>query len=132
MPIPGDKAIEMVRAAHAEAARLDITVTAVVVDESGRLVALGRMDRARPVTVDMAMNKAYTAASFQQPTQELSGLVGQAWFQSLIVSSNGKIMAGGGALPAVEGGSVVGAVAVAGGTDEQDQHCAEAALRSYV
>ena len=132
MPIPGDKAIEMVRAAHAEATRLDITVTAVVVDESGRLVALGRMDRARPVTVDMAMNKAYTAASFQQPTQELSGLIGQAWFQSLIVSSNGKIMAGGGALPVVEGGSVVGAVAVAGGTDEQDQHCAEAALRSYV
>lgn len=132
MPVPGEKAMQMVRAAHAEAAKLDITVTAVVVDESGRLVALGRMDRARPVTVDIAMNKAYTAASFQQPTEELRGLAGQAWFQSLVVSSNGRIMAGGGAVPIVEAGSVVGAIGVAGGTDEQDQRCCEAALRSYL
>src|SRR5438034_11662244 len=119
MAIPADKAIQMVRSAHAQAAQLDIAVTAVVVDPSGRLIALGRMDRARPITVDIAMNKAYTAASFQQPTNQLSGVAGQAWFQSLIVSSNGRIMAGGGALPIVEGGNVVGAVAVAGGTDGQ-------------
>lgn len=121
----------MVRTAHAQAAQLDIAVTAVVVDESGRMVALGRMDRARPITVEMALNKAYTAASFQQPTDQLTGLAGQAWFQSLVVASNGRIMAGGGALPIVEGGNVVGAVAVAGGTDEQDQHCCEVALAAY-
>ncbi len=131
MPIPVDKAMQMVHAAHAEAAKVDTTVTAVVVDESGRLVALGRMDRARPITVDIAMNKAYTAASFQQPTDQLDGVAGQTWFQSLVVSSNGRIMAGGGALPIVEGGNVVGAIAVAGGTDEQDRHCCEAALRGY-
>jgi len=131
MPIPAEQALQMVRAAHAEAATLDIAVTAVVVDESGRLVALGRMDRARPITVDVATNKAYTAASFQQPTEELQGLASQAWFQSLVVSSNGRIMAGGGALPIVEGGNVVGAIAVAGGTDEQDQRCCQAALRAY-
>src|SRR5438094_10429747 len=132
MAIPGERAIQMVRSAHAQAAQLDIAVTAVVVDESGRLVALGRMDRARPITVDMATNKAYTAASFQQPTDQLAGAAGQPWFQSLVVSSNGRIMAGGGALPIVEGGNVVGAVAVAGGTDEQDQRCCEAALARYV
>jgi uncharacterized protein GlcG (DUF336 family) len=90
------------------------------------------MDRARPITVDMAMNKAYTAASFQQPTEELAGVAGQTWFQSLVVSSAGRIMPGGGALPIVEGGSVVGAMAVAGGTDEQDQRCCAAALATYV
>ncbi len=131
MPIPIEKAIQMVRAAHAQAAQLDVAVTAVVVDESGRLVALGRMDRARPITVEMATNKAYTAASFQQPTQQLTALAGQTWFQSLVVSSNGRIMPGGGALPIVEGGNVVGAVAVAGGTDEQDQRCCEAALATH-
>lgn len=131
MPIPIEKALQMVRTAHAQAAQLDIAVTAVVVDESGRLVALGRMDGARPITVDMAMNKAYTAASFQQPTQQLASVAGQTWFQSLVVASSGRIMPGGGALPIVEGGHVVGAVAVAGGTDEQDQRCCEAALASY-
>ncbi|HZT07395.1 MAG TPA: heme-binding protein [Chloroflexota bacterium] len=131
MSIPGDKAIQLVQAAHAQAAKLNIAVTAVVVDEGGRMVALGRMDRARPVTVDVAMNKAYTAASFQQPTGELSGIAGQTWFQSLVVSSNGRIMAGSGAVPIVEGGNIVGAVAVAGGTEDQDQSCAEAALAAY-
>ena len=131
MAIPGEKAIEMVRSAHAQAAQLDIAVTAVVVDPSGRVIALGRMVRARPITVEIASNKSYTAASFQQPTKELSGVAGQSWFQSLVVSSNGRIMPGGGALPIVEGGSVVGAIAVAGGTEEQDQRCAEVALASY-
>jgi uncharacterized protein GlcG (DUF336 family) len=131
MSIPGDKAIQMVRAAHSQAITLNIAITAVVVDESGRMVALGRMDRARPITVDLALNKAYTAASFQQPTSELAGVAGQSWFQSLVVSSNGRIMAGAGAIPVIEGGTVVGAVAVAGGTDDQDQRCSEAALASY-
>src|ERR1044071_8615521 len=114
MAIPGEKAIQMVRNAHSQAAQLDIAVTAVVVDESGRMLALGRMDKARPITVDIALNKAYTAASFQQPTGELGSVAGQTWFQSLVVSSNGRITAGGGAIPIVEGGNVVGAVAVAG------------------
>ena len=131
MAIPGDKAIQMVRTAHTQAAQLNTAVTAVVVDESGRMVALGRMDKARPVTVDIAMNKAYTAASFQQPTSELSNVAGQTWFQSLVVSSGGRIMPGGGAIPIVEGGAVVGAIAVAGGTDEQDQQCAQAAVAAY-
>ena len=131
MAIPGEKAIEIVRAAHTEAAQLDIAVTAVVVDQSGRMIAVGRMDRARPITVEIALNKAYTAASFQQPTKELSGVAGQTWFQSLVVSSSGRIMPGAGAVPVVEGGNVVGAVAVAGGTDDQDQRCAEVALASY-
>jgi len=61
----------------------------------------------------------------------LAGVAGQTWFQSLVVSSNGKIMPGGGALPIVEGGNIVGAIAVAGGTDDQDQKCAEVALAAY-
>lgn len=131
MAIPGEKAIQMVRSAHAQAAQLDIAVTAVVVDPSGRMIALGRMDKARPITVEIALNKAYTAASFQQPTKDLASVANQAWFQSLVVSSSGKVMPGGGALPVVEGGSVVGAVAVSGGTDDQDQKCAEVALAQY-
>ena len=131
MPIPVEKAMQLVQAAHTEAESIDLAITAVVVDESGRLVALGRMDGARPISVDIAMNKAYTAASFKQPTDELKGVAGQAWFQSLIVSSNGKVTAGGGAIPIQDAGQIVGAIAVAGGTDEQDHRCAEVALRSF-
>jgi uncharacterized protein GlcG (DUF336 family) len=131
MAIPGEKAIQMVRNAHAQAAQLDIDITAAVVDQSGRMIALGRMDKARPITVEIALNKAYTAASFQQPTKDLISVASQAWFQSLVVSSNGRVMPGGGAVPIVEGGNVVGAIAVSGGTEEQDQKCAEVALAAY-
>lgn len=127
MSISIEKAMQLIQAAHAEAESIDLAITAVVVDESGRLVALGRMDAARPITVDIAMNKAYTAASFRQPTDELKSVAGQAWFQSLIVSSNGKVTAGGGAIPLEEGG----AIAVAGGTDDQDHKCAESAIRRF-
>src|SRR5258708_26378031 len=116
MAIHGEKAIQMVRNAHTQAAQLDIAVTAVVVDQSGRMIALGRMDRARPITVDIALNKAYTAASFQQPTKDLAGVAGQTWLQSLVVSSIGRIMPGGGALPTMEGGHVQWPIAVARGT----------------
>ena len=131
MPVPVDKAIQMVQAAHKRAGELDIAVTAVVVDESGRLLALGRMDRARPITADIATNRAYTAASFQQPTAQLAEIAGQTWFQSLVISSNGRITPGGGAVPVMEGDRIVGAVAVAGGTEEHDTRCSEAALEAY-
>ena len=86
MAIPGEKAIEMVRNAHVQAAQLDIAVTAVVVDPSGRMIALGRMDRARPITVEIALNKAYTAANFQQATKDLSGVAG-----AVVVSKPGGV-----------------------------------------
>jgi uncharacterized protein GlcG (DUF336 family) len=53
MSISIEKARQLVEAAHTVAASIDLAVTAVVVDESGRVVALGRMDGARPISVDI-------------------------------------------------------------------------------
>lgn len=131
MPVPIEKALKMIQAGHAKALELDIAVSVAVVDEGGRLIAFGRMDRARPMGVDIAMNKAYTAASFQLPTNELSGMAGQSWFQSMIVSTQGKIMAVAGGLPVLDSPNVVGAVGVSGGTPEQDLECCRAAVAAY-
>ncbi len=127
MPIPLDKAMKMIEAANAKAAELDIRVTTAVVDEGGRLIALGRMDQARPLSVDIALNKAYTAAAFQQPTHELGNLAQQTWFTSVITATQGRIIAVGGGMPILVGVNVVGAVGVSGGTPEQDQQCCRAA-----
>jgi uncharacterized protein GlcG (DUF336 family)/NAD-dependent dihydropyrimidine dehydrogenase PreA subunit len=131
MPVPIDKALTMIQAGHAKALELDIAVSVSVVDEGGRLVAFGRMDRSRPMSVDISINKAYTAASFQIPTTDLGSVSSQSWFQSLIVSSQGKIIAVAGGLPVLGEPLVVGAVGVSGGTDEQDQECARAAVAAY-
>ncbi len=131
MPAPIEKALNMIQAGHSKALEMDIAVSVAVVDEGGRLVAFGRMDRARPMSVDIAVNKAYTSASFQVPTTELQAQSGQSWFQSMIVSTQGKIMAVGGGLPVLDSPNIVGAVGVSGGTAEQDQECARAALAAY-
>ena len=131
MPVPIDKALTMIQAGHAKALELDIAVSVAVVDEGGRLIAFGRMDRARPMSVDIATNKAYTSATFQVPTTELTARSGQSWFQSLIVSTQGKIMAVAGGLPVLDAPNIVGAVGVSGGTEDQDQECCRAAVAAY-
>ncbi len=131
MPVPIDRAITMIQAGHAKARELDIAVSVAVVDEGGRLIAFGRMDQARPMSVDIAVNKAYTAATFQVPTAQLTATASQSWFQSMIVSSQGKVIAVAGGLPVLDSPNIVGAVGVSGGTDDQDVECCRAAVAAY-
>ena len=67
-PVPFDIAWAMIQAAHEYAQRFGNAVTAVVVDEAGAPIAVGRMDKAEPRTAELAFNKAYTAAAFHLAT----------------------------------------------------------------
>jgi uncharacterized protein GlcG (DUF336 family)/NAD-dependent dihydropyrimidine dehydrogenase PreA subunit len=131
MPVPIERALNMIQAGHAKALELDIAVSVAVVDEGGRLIAFGRMDRAKPMSVDIAISKAYTAATFQVPTTQLAATAGESWFQSLIVSTQGKAIAVAGGIPVLDAPNVVGAAGVSGGTEDQDQECARAAVAAY-
>jgi uncharacterized protein GlcG (DUF336 family) len=128
-PVPVDRAWEMVQAAHAYAKRAGIAVTAVVVDEAGSPIAVGRMDGAETTTAELAFNKAYTAAAFHVATAELAPQARRPWFQSLVISHRGRIMPIGGGIAIVDGIAIVGAIGVAGGSKaEQDILCCQAAL----
>ncbi|HEV8341698.1 MAG TPA: heme-binding protein [Candidatus Binatia bacterium] len=128
-PVPVDKAWEMVHRAHAYAERAGIAVTAVVVDEAGTPIAVGRMDQAEPRTAELAFNKAYTAAAFHLATAELAPQARRPWFRSLVISHRGRIMPAGGGIAIVDGAAIVGAIGVAGGSRaEQDILCCQAAL----
>jgi ferredoxin len=128
-PVPLEKAWEMVHAAQDYATRASIAVTAVVVDEAGAPIALGRMNGAEPRTAELAFNKAYTAAAFHLATAELAPQARQAWLRSLIISHRGRIMPAGGGIAIVNGIALVGAIGVAGGSrPEQDILCCQAAL----
>jgi uncharacterized protein GlcG (DUF336 family)/NAD-dependent dihydropyrimidine dehydrogenase PreA subunit len=128
-PVPVDKAWEMVHRAHAYAERAGIAVTAVVVDEAGSPIAVGRMDRAEPRSAELAFNKAYTAAAFHVATAELVPQARQPWLRSLVISHRGRIMPAGGGIAIVDGIAIVGAIGVAGGSRaEQDILCCRAAL----
>jgi uncharacterized protein GlcG (DUF336 family)/NAD-dependent dihydropyrimidine dehydrogenase PreA subunit len=131
MAVPVESAIEMIKAAHKKAGELNINVSVSIVDEAGRLIAMGKMDRALAMGVEFATNKAYTAAQFQLSTQLVAGMANQSalFINSVLVSSQGKMMPVGGGVPIVKDGvSVVGAIGVAGGTPDQDEECCRAAI----
>jgi ferredoxin--NADP+ reductase len=128
-PVPLGKAWEMVHTAHAYAQREGIAVTAVVVDEAGSPIAIGKMDGAEPRTAELAFNKAYTAAAFHVATAELAPQARRPWLRSLVISHRGRILPAAGGIAIVDGIAVLGAIGVAGGNlPEQDVLCCQAAL----
>ena len=113
-PVPFDTAWEMVQGAHEYAQMMGLAVSAVVVDEAGAPIAMGRMDKAESRSAELAYYKAQTAAAFQVATTELVPQARQPWLRSLIISHNGSILPMAGAIPIINGVTIVGAIGVAG------------------
>jgi uncharacterized protein GlcG (DUF336 family) len=106
-----------------------IAVTAVVVDEAGAPIAVGKMDKAEPRSAELAFSKACTAAAFHVATTELVPQARQPAMRSLMISHRGRILPMAGAIPIVNGVTIVGAIGVAGANrPEQDVLCCRAAL----
>ena len=117
-----------VKAAIAKAESAGLNICAVAVDRGGHLLALGRMERATFHSVQVATDKAYTAASFGFSTclwQER--LAGRPHLLNGLGQQPRFLLIGGGE-PIVLNGEVVGAIGVSGATEEQDAQCAIAGL----
>ncbi|MEQ3552042.1 heme-binding protein [Pseudonocardia nematodicida] len=123
-----DDARRVIAAGEAEAGRQGQPMNIAVVDAGGNLVAHIRQDGAWLGSVDIAINKAFTARAFDVPTGDLAenAQPGQQ-FYGIQESNHGRVMAFAGGIPLTDDGEVVGAVGVSGGTGEQDQAVATAA-----
>src|ERR1700712_2358673 len=123
-----DDARRVIAAGEEKAENLGVPINIAVVDAGGILVMHVRQDRAWIGSVDIAINKAFSARAFDISTQALgesSAPGGQ--FYGIQDSNSGRIMIFGGGVPLMHGDDVVGAVGVSGGTGEQDQTVAAAA-----
>ena len=122
-----------VTAAGEEAAReIGQPQNIAVVDAGGNLVSHIRMDGAWIGSVDIAINKAFTARAFDLPTADLaadSQPGGQ--FYGIEQSNEGRVVIFAGGIPLKRDGEVVGAVGVSGGDGEQDTAVAEAAIAAF-
>jgi uncharacterized protein GlcG (DUF336 family) len=123
------EARRMIAAGEMKAKEMSIPYNIAVVDAGGNLVALVRMDGAWLGSLDIAVNKAWTARAFDMPTAALSGLTqsGQPGF-GLNTTNGGRVVIFGGGIPIKNNGGVIGAVGASGGSVEQDVLVAEAAL----
>ena len=80
----------------------------------------------------MAINKAWTAASFKQATSSLAAET-QAGRPMSGIRDLPRVIAAGGGVPIDEGGTLFGAIGVSGGPGgEADESCAAAGLKAIV
>jgi glc operon protein GlcG len=97
-----------------------------VVDPAGDLLAFQRMDGVRPDSVDLAIQKARTAARLQRSTAEIEDNINQG--RMAFVTAGIVALRGG--MPVLLDGQVVGAVGVAGLSKETDAAISETAAMS--
>ena len=123
---------KVIAAAEKKAAEIGQPMNIAVVDGGGNLVAHVRMDRAWIGSIDISINKAFTARAFDISTQDLaSHSQSGGQFFGIHASNHGRIMIFAGGIPLKKNGEVVGAVGVSGGLGEQDQAVAEAGAAAY-
>ncbi len=126
--IDADAAARAVRAAVAHAEALGIRVNAAVTDASGVLTAFLRMPGAFLHSVEIAIDKAYTAAGFGFPTREWMNAIGGDEALRIGLPLRPRLVVFGGGLPIREAGELIGGIGVSGGSAEQDEDCARAGL----
>ena len=119
----------LIAAAEKKAEELGIPYNIAVVDAGGALIAHARMDDAWLGSIDIAINKAFTAKAFDISTRELghNSQPGDQFF-GIHVSNHNRVMIFAGGIPIKMNGQIVGAVGVSGGSGEQDQAVAEAVV----
>jgi uncharacterized protein GlcG (DUF336 family) len=122
----------IIEAAERKAEEIGQPMNIAVVDAGGNLVAHVRMDRAWIGSVDIAINKAWTARAFDISTKELGELSqsGDQFF-GIHASNHGRVMIFAGGVPLKRGGEVLGGVGVSGGMGKQDQAVAEAGAAAF-
>jgi uncharacterized protein GlcG (DUF336 family) len=99
----------------------------LVVDECGNEKASRRMDGNGPASVTLVPIKARTAVAFRTATADLAARTTDPARIASFTTAGFSLLGGG--RPITENGMVIGAVGVGGGTPEQDDEVARAALR---
>jgi len=99
-----------------------------VVDACGEEKASRRMDGNSPAAVALVPPKARTARAFRTPTAQLAqGTTDPARIASFVAAGFSLL---GGGRPIVEGDMVIGAIGVGGGSPDQDDQVAAAAIEA--
>jgi uncharacterized protein GlcG (DUF336 family) len=127
-----DKTRLIIDAAIEKAKKIGQPMNIAIVDGGANLAAFMRMDGAWIGSIDIAVNKAFTAKAFDISTLELGGnsQPGEQ-FYGIHASNHGRVMIFAGGIPIKLNGQIVGAVGVSGGSGEQDQAVAEAAVAAF-
>jgi uncharacterized protein GlcG (DUF336 family) len=114
--------------AHANA--LGIQINVAITDRAGVLAGFLRMPGAFLHSIDIAIDKAYTSASFGFPTAAWKDILKNDEMLKVGLAERPRLVIFGGGLPIVAEGVRIGGIGVSGGSAEQDEECARAGLEA--
>jgi uncharacterized protein GlcG (DUF336 family) len=122
----------MIQAGEKKAAELKIPYNIAVVDSGGDLISHVRMDGAWLGSIDISINKAFTARAFDMSTDDLSkaSQSGESLF-GINTTNDDRIVIFGGGMPVKVDGAVIGAVGASGGSVENDIKVVQAAVAAF-
>ena len=100
-------------------------VAVAVVDPHGHLVYFERMEQTQYASLDIAIGKAKTAATYRRPTRAFADVINKGGPATATLPG---VIASPGGVPITSGGRVTGGVGVSGVTGDQDEQCAKAGL----
>jgi uncharacterized protein GlcG (DUF336 family) len=122
-----DLALSLLARVREEAEARDLSLAVAVVDSAGHLLASQRMDGAALGAMQLAVGKAFTAASWATPSGEFRESTqpgGDDWGWN---TTDPRIVVYAGGIPLLVDGELVGAIGASGGTAGEDEECVLAA-----
>jgi uncharacterized protein GlcG (DUF336 family) len=122
----------MLDAAQRKAEEIGVPQVLCVADAAGYPIALRRLDGGKVTSVQIAMNKAFTAAGHRKPTHNYkNALPGEEAF-GIFTQHDGRFTVFVGGFPIVVDGKVVGGIGASGGNGEQDIAVCEAGISALM
>ena len=125
--IAPDVAKKVAAASIAEARKNNWAMAVAIVDTGGYLVYFERMQDTQLGSVEVAIEKAKTAALFRRPTKSFQDTVAAGGEGLRMLRLTGVIPVEGG-IPIIADGKLIGAVGASGGSSDQDGHTAQAGV----
>lgn len=130
--LTADEAELMIDAAVAKAAELGVTPVVCVSDTGGWPIAVRRMDGGKPTSVEIAVNKAFTAACHRRPTHTYTNAQPHEEAFGIMTQHGGRFTIFVGGWPVEVGGAVVGGIGVSGGHTREDIACCQAGIAALL
>ncbi len=118
---------KVVAAAEAEATKRGLGVVIVVVDDSGTVIELSRMDAAQIASVNVGIGKARTAAIYRRPSRVFEEQIRDGRVAALALADATPLQGG---VPILIDSRVVGAVGVSGDSPQVDEEIAIAGAKA--
>ncbi|MGG1949458.1 heme-binding protein [Trinickia sp. NRRL B-1857] len=122
-----EAAQELIAEARRACTARGFAATIAITDAGGHLRAFERSDSVPFLTVDVAIDKAWTAVSFGLSTHQWNQYMAEPAVAPL--AHHPRVTPVGGGMPIFHDGQLVGGIGISGGTSVQDHEAAEEALR---